>query len=324
VDTAHAFVSGGATRELLYVSATRGRESNRLYVDLTDDPDPATSHGEEPLARAGDVLARILAREGAEHSAHEALRRAREEAGSLATLVAEYQTIARAADEERWDTALERCGLGAGVASTIRADSAYGPLLATLREVAARGLDAERLLGAVVAERSLDDAASPAALIRHRLERAAAASPGSVPRSGGYVAGLVPRATGVEDGDLARALVEREDTLQRRALELAGAALERADPWVRSAGAVPAHPGRRAAWLDALGVVAAYRERWGITGDRSSLGGHRVAPSLEALAHRRRAEAALLEARRLGARSTDVEENGEIPIMAVEAGGLER
>ncbi len=164
VDTAHAFVSGSATRELLYVSATRGRESNRLYVDLTDDPDPATSHGEGPLSRPGDVLARILGREGAEHSAHEALRRAREEAGSLATLVAEYQTIARVADEEPW----------------------------------------------------------------------------------------------------------------------------------------------------------------GITRDQRPLGGDGVASSLEALAHRRRAEAALLEACHLGARSTHVEENGEIPVMAVEAGGLER
>jgi conjugative relaxase-like TrwC/TraI family protein len=324
VDTAHAFVSGSATRELLYVSATRGRESNRLYVDLTDDPDPATSHGEGPLSRPGDVLARILAREGAEHSAHEALRRAREEAGSLATLVAEYQTIARVADEERWDSALERCGLDARLASTIRADSAYGPLLATLREVAARGLDAERLLTAAVAERPLDDAASPAALLRHRLERVAQPLPGSATERRGYVAGLVPRATGVEDGDLARALVEREDAMQTRALELASTALGRADPWVRSAGTVPAHPGRRAAWLDALGVVAAYRERWGITRDQRPLGEDGVPSSVEEFAHRRRAEAALREARRLGARSTRVEENGEIPVMAVEAGGIER
>jgi conjugative relaxase-like TrwC/TraI family protein len=324
LDTAHAFVSGSATRELLYVSATRGRESNRLYVDLADDPDPATSHGEGLLSRPGDVLARILAREGAERSAHEALRRARAEAGDLATLVAEYQTIARVADEQRWDAALEGCGLDAGTASTIRADPAYGPLLATLREVAARGLDAEAALAKLVAERSLDDATSPAALLRHRLERAAAALPGSVAERRGYVAGLVPRASGIEDPDLARALTEREHAMQARALALASAALERADPWVRSAGTVPAHPGRRTAWLDALGVVAAYRERWGITRERSPLGAEGVASSLEALGHRRRAEAALLEASRLGARSTDVEQAGEIPVMAIEAGGLER
>ncbi len=33
VDTAHAYVSGETTREPLYVMASRGRDSNRLYVE---------------------------------------------------------------------------------------------------------------------------------------------------------------------------------------------------------------------------------------------------------------------------------------------------
>src|SRR5665811_2117550 len=37
VDTAHAFVSATTLREPLYVMATRGRESNRLYVDTMYD-----------------------------------------------------------------------------------------------------------------------------------------------------------------------------------------------------------------------------------------------------------------------------------------------
>ncbi len=44
VDTAHAFVSPTTTREVLYVSTTRGRESNQLYVDTRYAPDPATGH----------------------------------------------------------------------------------------------------------------------------------------------------------------------------------------------------------------------------------------------------------------------------------------
>jgi hypothetical protein len=44
VDTAHAMVSPTTTREVPYVAATRGRESNRLYVDTSYDPDPQTSH----------------------------------------------------------------------------------------------------------------------------------------------------------------------------------------------------------------------------------------------------------------------------------------
>ena len=40
VDTAHAIVSPTTTREVLYVSATRGRDSNRLYVDIALRPRP--------------------------------------------------------------------------------------------------------------------------------------------------------------------------------------------------------------------------------------------------------------------------------------------
>ena len=51
VDTAHAMVGPTTTREVLYVSATRGKEANRLYVDTHYDPDPQTSHDEamEPM-----------------------------------------------------------------------------------------------------------------------------------------------------------------------------------------------------------------------------------------------------------------------------------
>ena len=52
VGTAHAIVGVGMTREALYVAATRGRDSNRLYVDV--EPEPANAgmaHG--PTERLG-------------------------------------------------------------------------------------------------------------------------------------------------------------------------------------------------------------------------------------------------------------------------------
>ena len=58
VDTADAIVSPTTTREVLYVSSTRGREGNWLYVDTHYDPDPETSH--HPVteaATAREVLA---------------------------------------------------------------------------------------------------------------------------------------------------------------------------------------------------------------------------------------------------------------------------
>ena len=144
VATAHALVSPTTTREVLYVSATRGREENRLYVDTCFDPDPPTSH--PGLARPQSpraVLAAVLAREGAEVSAHEAIRRAQREAGSFAVLAAEYSSIARDAQQQRFDALLGRCGLAPAHLASAQASEAYGPLLAAVRDAEARGLDIE-------------------------------------------------------------------------------------------------------------------------------------------------------------------------------------
>lgn len=71
VDTAHAYVTTATLREPLYVMATRGRESNRLYVDTARDAPGATCHRDiidrDPL----DVLRHVLTTSGADRSAHE-------------------------------------------------------------------------------------------------------------------------------------------------------------------------------------------------------------------------------------------------------------
>ena len=79
VDTAHAYISTTTVREPLYVMATRGRESNRLYVDTTHDPDSATAHGELDRAEPVEVLQQAIALSGAELAAHSVLRQ--EQAG---------------------------------------------------------------------------------------------------------------------------------------------------------------------------------------------------------------------------------------------------
>jgi len=68
-------VTATTTREVLYVAATRGRESNRLYVDTFYDPDHDTSHGPVPEQPREDVLARVLANTGAGTAAHTAIER---------------------------------------------------------------------------------------------------------------------------------------------------------------------------------------------------------------------------------------------------------
>ncbi len=79
VDTAHAYVSAATVREPLYVMATRGRESNRLYVDTTYDPDVATSHEDVTEGDPVEVLEGVISTSGAELSAT-ATREAEQEA----------------------------------------------------------------------------------------------------------------------------------------------------------------------------------------------------------------------------------------------------
>ena len=144
VDTAHAMVSPTTTREVLYVSATRGREHNRLYVDTHYDPDPQTSHdGTAEPVTAREVLAGVLRNEGADVAAHEMIRRAQHEAEGMERLSAEYLTLATLAQAERWDALLVRSGLTDAELESVRASEAHGPLLASLREAEARGLDVE-------------------------------------------------------------------------------------------------------------------------------------------------------------------------------------
>jgi len=303
VDTAHAMVAPTTTREVLYVAATRGRESNRLYVDTRYDPDPQTSHdGMVEPHGAGEVLAGVLANEGADVSAHETMRRAAHRAEDFTALAGEYQTLARAAQAERWDGLLERSGLDGQQLEQVRASEAHGPLLAALRDAEACGLDVEAAFPKLVAARPLVDAENPAAVMHGRVDRWVAAAGSKRQAAANLIAGLVPRATGVTGPDMERALEELDQAMERRAAELAGQAIERGQVWVRRLGTPPADPTKRGAWTRAVSTVAAYRDRWDISTDHRPLGPESVVKTIEAIGHRKRAQDAVERALRLAAR----------------------
>jgi hypothetical protein len=300
VDTTHLLVSPTTTREVLYVAATRGSESNMIYVDTSFDPDPATGHdGTIALQSASEVLTGVLANEGADLSAHEVLERAQRHIEDFSVLAAEYETLARAAQQQRWDHLLDRSGLEPGRLEQVRQSPAYGPLLAALRHAATHGLDVEQTFPGLVAIRPLDEAEDPAAVLRDRVERWTRAT-GSPRRAGtSLIAGLIARAAGVTDPDMARGLAERDETMQRRARALAEQAVERNQIWVRRLGIPPSAPGARERWVEAVTTVAAYRDRWNIDDERLPLGPKGLARSIEAIDQRDLARAALDRASRL-------------------------
>jgi hypothetical protein len=299
VDAAHVLVSPTTSREVLYVGATRGRESNRLYVETAFDPDPQTGHDAlTPRQATGEVLRLVLANDGSELSAHEAIDRARREAEDLATLAAEYETLAQDAETPRIEALLARSGLARQELEAVRQSAAFGPLVALVRHAQASGLEVELALPRLVAGRAFDDADDPAAVLHGRVERwADGARPKASAR--GFVAGVVPRAAPIADEDMARALVERDVAIRTRARELALLALARRDPWVLRLGRAPDGGPAREGYLDALAAVAAFRDRWRVTDREHPAGGEADAPSIEAQRHRVRALAAAERARHL-------------------------
>jgi conjugative relaxase-like TrwC/TraI family protein len=269
VDTAHAMVSPTTTREVLYVSGTRGREANNLYVDTHYDPDPQTSHGEvgEPMT-GKEVLAGVLRNEGADVAAHDMIHRQQHEAEGMERLSAEYLTLATLAQNGRWDALLVRSGFTDAELASVRTSEALGPMFASFREAEARGLDVEAAVPKLVAGRSLADAADVAAVLHGRVDRWAKAAAGRSQASTNLIVGLIPRAQGVTDPEMASVLTERDQAMEMRARTLAEQAIEAGAGWVQGLGVAPADRGRRALWVHEVSIVAAYRDRWHITGQR--------------------------------------------------------
>ena len=121
------------------------------------------------------------------------------------------------------------------------------------------------------------------------------------------IAGLIPRATEVPDPDLGQALIEREHAIEERAIALAERAIEERAKWVQQLGQMPPDPAHRAAWLANVATIAAYRERWNITGN-AVIGKEASVDSIEQLGQWRRASSAVKAAVRLSNSTVDASE----------------
>lgn len=148
-DTAHVLVAPTSTRENLYVAMTRGRESNRAYVILDRPDDHATAHpGDNPDATARTVLYGVLQHSGAELSAHETITAEQDRWGSIAQHATEYETIAAAAQHDRWNALVRASGLTDEQAQAVIESDAFGALIAELRRAEANHHNVDTLLPA--------------------------------------------------------------------------------------------------------------------------------------------------------------------------------
>jgi hypothetical protein len=315
VDTAHAFVCATTLREPLYVMATRGRESNRLYVDTLYDPDVATSHEPPEELPPADVLRNVLARSGAEKSATLTITEEWANSHSITRLWAEYETIARHAKEERYAVMVASCGLTAAEAETVPTSVAWGPLMSAFRSAEALGLDLDYALPALVQGRSIGSADDVAALLHGRVTKWIEAADSR--RQSDSIVGIGPAVVGVTDPDIEQALQDRRTLIEEKARSLTLNALQELDPWTLSVGRLPADPARGDEWLRALDTVAAYRERWQV-GGLAVLGAE--PQTHEQKVHQQCAQRAMSTALAL-AHTTDLAPEASVPAMVMEPGG---
>jgi conjugative relaxase-like TrwC/TraI family protein len=302
-DTAHVVVAPGMVRENLYVAMTRGRDSNIAYVAL-DKPDVAHTGprpGDDPDSTARGILYSVLQHVGAELSAHETLRAEQKVWASTAQIAAEYETIAAAAQHDRWVAAIRQSGLSNDQADSAINSDAFGALTAELRRAEAHHFDVEQLLPRVIAARDLADADDIAAVLQARLaasvaSHAARGSGRNMPR---LIVGLIPEAVGRMHPDMRRALLERRRLLEDRAGAMLDEALTAGEMWTRSLGPTP-QGSAASVWRRNACTVAAYRDRYDVAASNT------LGPAPLSTAQRLdagRAHAALAVARRLAGAS---------------------
>lgn len=188
VDTSHGLVDDRGSREALYVTATRGRFGNRLYV-VTEVRD--TESLDEPAVverDALDVLGLVLERSSATLSATEEMRDQFDAAESLARLGPIWSDVCGRIEAKRHSAVLlealgglepqseadraawEAQGLS-GIVERVQKDAAYPGLMRIVAAAHDEGHDTTEMLRSVVNERELLTAESVAEVLHWRVER---------------------------------------------------------------------------------------------------------------------------------------------------------
>jgi hypothetical protein len=151
-------------------------------------------------------------------------------------------------------------------------------------------------LAAAVQGPSTDDGSDLTAVLHERVIGWLEDTPPTSRRER-LVAGLVPAAPHIDDAELGRSLRDIEGHITTRVHTLVREILRRPPEWALPLGPPPRDTSLRREWLDAIGVIAGYRDLHQITGDEWL--GVTNEPDPSSTDERRRATAAATTASRL-------------------------
>lgn len=249
VDAGHSVVTRGRlTRELLYVSMTRGRLGNYAYVC---DVDPTDAEPVDPssLASWREILGEVLAAEGAERAAHEVRDAEQLSSDSLERLSAEYDYLAQIASAEDLTTFLQVHTPG-NVEELQQSQSWGATVAAWRRSTGISRSTAQRIVAKVLGTSTA--AKDATAVIHARLRNFLAGMPGGGPA-------LIPDPVHADRPDLADMINQVTDRIKHRADEVGRRALITDREWKRNLLQICVDE-----TLSVICRVAAYRDRWGI------------------------------------------------------------
>ncbi|MFI6802984.1 MobF family relaxase [Streptosporangium canum] len=289
VDSCYGLVDERTTRELLYVSLTRGRDRNQAYVitsseraaDLSREAPPAPGleqrrapdldrgavgaaeahEGAATAQHAGDrfaVLAGVLQRQDAQPTAIEAMRAEQDRPTHMAVIGSQWTDVVRTLSEKHIHEQLQTL-LRPEEYERISADPARASVLAVLRRAELSGLAADQVLAEAVTERDFEGARSIAQVLHGRIEQRIG---GAEPEEAATWRERTPDLGSPEANRFAQELAAAMD---ERTMELAGRALQTRPQWLTAVlGADRVDSGADLAQQYAVaGPVAAYREQYG-------------------------------------------------------------
>ncbi|WP_080939401.1 AAA family ATPase [Clavibacter michiganensis] len=259
-DTSHVLGDESMTRETAYTGLTRGKQSNRLYLDVADG------------AAIDDALEQIAARSDAMLSAHETIRAEQDRVDDLVTLIDQHADVVERAGEIRYGRIAE-VALGTSLATTLQSQESWGAVAAALRHAEDYGFSPVETLRVAYQQRELGTADDVPAVLSWRIERALEKidaprrSVMDLPDVDGVAAWIADAR--LQDNDLVpedwrEHLQERHHYIGVR-LKERGATLAAERPaWTDSLGAVPSHPKRMVAWHQLAAEVDVLRAKYRI------------------------------------------------------------
>ena len=162
---------------------------------------------------------------------------------SIAQLAAEYDTIAAAAQHDRWAALIRTSGLSDDDAgrSRDRFDARTArcrPSCVALRRTTTTST---ALLPRLVRQGGSRMPTISPPSCTHRLARVTVrpAGSGRIRQAPRLIAGLIPHASGITDPEMHQALTERETLIEQRAGTLLTHALDEGEPWTAALGPTP-------------------------------------------------------------------------------------